>query len=716
MSVSEPGKIITPWAESGLKNPIPPTANPATGRAGFDQGFSAINMTAKEAGGIPPFGQDFNGIFYEVTNILRYMQAGGQPTFDAALATAIGGYPIGAVLIGDDGVSVFKNAVAGNETNPNTGGYGWVRTDLQIMELYRRSYAEAGYNLVDGSFEEGGILTSASDVLLHKTTAEAYAWSGEFPKVVNAESTPATSGGIGAGGWVDRTDASLRNDLLNGSGSLIGLKLSKIGSALRNLNDYIGDSLPTPEMFGAVGDGTTDCATIIQSIINLCGGVKLSYGKIYRLAIPLEVTSNTVIISDVGRLSGFYTGALSAFKPDTVAIQSSDFDEQKIGFTLRNVGFIGGTTHVDLGLFHEVEVTGCEFFNASNANLVIVRGEKHLISRNRFDASTVNTVVAMSLGRWQNSVNSANYSDAYFGVDGSWFDRATIQNNVIQAGLNTTYSYGLCANILSGSVISDLVVHGSGGGETSVMYVRDRIQTSVIQVCTIDSFGASGSPVAKMFDFGQVLNCTFIDVSPQFAGNNHYTTGFSFGLVSNTVFIGCGASGDNVSKFGFKFPNSIGATCTMINCYGAFYHAATSAIFRNQIAQINCNFSGANNGNASGVANILDNDMTPLLMADVNGSNASTAKWGAMFAGGSGSSTVPFYSKVGGAYLANGKRFYLVNAFGESNAQSILVSNVLPEGNVTAIAGSLCIYYSGTSAGTLYVKQTGAGNTGWVAK
>ena len=118
MSVSEPGKIITPWAESGLKNPIPPAANPATGRAGFDQGFSAINMTAKEAGGIPPFGQDFNGIFYEVTNILRYMQAGGQPTFDAALATAIGGYPKGAMVLGSDGVAIYTNRVDGNGSNP----------------------------------------------------------------------------------------------------------------------------------------------------------------------------------------------------------------------------------------------------------------------------------------------------------------------------------------------------------------------------------------------------------------------------------------------------------------------------------------------------------------------------------------------------------------------------------------------------------------------
>jgi hypothetical protein len=125
MSVSEPGKIITPWAESGLKNPIPPASNPATGRAGFDQGFSAINMTAKEAGGIPPFGQDFNGIFYEITNILRYMQAGGQPTFSSALATSIGGYPKGAMVLGSDGVTLWQSKVESNSDNPDTTPTNW---------------------------------------------------------------------------------------------------------------------------------------------------------------------------------------------------------------------------------------------------------------------------------------------------------------------------------------------------------------------------------------------------------------------------------------------------------------------------------------------------------------------------------------------------------------------------------------------------------------
>lgn len=147
MSVSEPGKIITPWAESGLKNPIPPAANPATGRAGFDQGFSAINMTAKEAGGIPPFGQDFNGIFYEVTNILRYMQAGGQPTFDAALATAIGGYPKGAVVLGGDGVTLWQSQIESNSTDPDLDPSNWGTFDIGLKAQLA---APGGAGLVGG--------------------------------------------------------------------------------------------------------------------------------------------------------------------------------------------------------------------------------------------------------------------------------------------------------------------------------------------------------------------------------------------------------------------------------------------------------------------------------------------------------------------------------------------------------------------------------------
>ena len=44
----------------------------------------------------------------------------------------------------------------------------------QIREALRRSYAEAGYNLVDGSFEAGGTLVNANDVLLQERTGKGF--------------------------------------------------------------------------------------------------------------------------------------------------------------------------------------------------------------------------------------------------------------------------------------------------------------------------------------------------------------------------------------------------------------------------------------------------------------------------------------------------------------------------------------------------------------
>lgn len=64
-------------------------------------------------------------------------------------------------------------------------------------ELWRRSLAEAGYNLVDGSFEAGGTLVNANDVLLQERTGKAF--SGPAGTVA-AGTNPAS------GGFVDRSD------------------------------------------------------------------------------------------------------------------------------------------------------------------------------------------------------------------------------------------------------------------------------------------------------------------------------------------------------------------------------------------------------------------------------------------------------------------------------------------------------------------------------
>lgn len=61
----------------------------------------------------------------------------------------------------------------------------------QIREALRRSYAEAGYNLVAGSFEVGGTLVNANDVLLQEASGKAFSGSAGL---VAAGTDPASGG------------------------------------------------------------------------------------------------------------------------------------------------------------------------------------------------------------------------------------------------------------------------------------------------------------------------------------------------------------------------------------------------------------------------------------------------------------------------------------------------------------------------------------------
>lgn len=86
-----------------------------------------------------------------------------------------------------------------NSTPMTTGGIAvgaWMsRFDpelrTQVRESLRRSYAEAGYNLVPGSFEAGGTLAAANDVLLQERTGKAF--SGPVGAVA-AGTNPASGG------------------------------------------------------------------------------------------------------------------------------------------------------------------------------------------------------------------------------------------------------------------------------------------------------------------------------------------------------------------------------------------------------------------------------------------------------------------------------------------------------------------------------------------
>lgn len=137
------------------------------------------------------------------------------------------------------------------------GGVQVVPTSLAIdpyngtREALRRSYAEAGYNLVDGSFEAGGTVTNATDVLLYETEGNAYSYTGTLPHTVAAGSSPSAEPGM----WVDRSTAPN------------AFKQSGTGAVLRTAKGKMGETV-TPQDFGAIGDGYAIDGPYIQQALN----------------------------------------------------------------------------------------------------------------------------------------------------------------------------------------------------------------------------------------------------------------------------------------------------------------------------------------------------------------------------------------------------------------------------------------------------------------
>ena len=69
-----PSKFAIPFASSagaGYIRTIPQTPTGTAGQASLQQGFPPENFSPVSAGGVPPFGQDFNGLLNQVTSWKR---------------------------------------------------------------------------------------------------------------------------------------------------------------------------------------------------------------------------------------------------------------------------------------------------------------------------------------------------------------------------------------------------------------------------------------------------------------------------------------------------------------------------------------------------------------------------------------------------------------------------------------------------------------------
>ncbi|ELA5627806.1 phage tail protein [Escherichia coli] len=170
------------------------------------------------------------------------------------------------------------------------------RTWYGFEQEQHRSLVRLGLNPV-GTFQAGCELTAANDIIQDDVTKLWYRWDDlmALPKVVSADSTPESSGGIQQGAWqvVDVTDV-LRRDLAKSAGA--GLVGTTSGVSVQSVLDDYHLRLTTCERNSRVENFHTLVETCTAELLSL------NAPEVYDKSITLTVNEE---------LSADYTGPVT---------------------------------------------------------------------------------------------------------------------------------------------------------------------------------------------------------------------------------------------------------------------------------------------------------------------------------------------------------------------------------------------------------------------
>ena len=125
MAVNVPSFLPEPFANEGQRATIPDTPSSEQGRASYQQGFPQVCAQPLASGGIPPNYLDFQGILYDLSNSIFYMQTGALWPWSSTLT-----YPLGAHVLGSDNneyVAVQENS--GQDPTQDPTNIYWIRAD-----------------------------------------------------------------------------------------------------------------------------------------------------------------------------------------------------------------------------------------------------------------------------------------------------------------------------------------------------------------------------------------------------------------------------------------------------------------------------------------------------------------------------------------------------------------------------------------------------------
>lgn len=233
-------------------------------------------------------------------------------------------------------VTAAQNAASDAQSSANQAATSAGVVGPQVRESLRRSYAEAGFNLVDGSFELGGTLVNPNDALLQSTTGKAFTGpagtvtagtnpaSGGFVPISGsiygiATINDITSGRFSVGSTLLVTDRNYAVFKVVSGGTVDGIGIINAGGGNTAKYDWSQPTAGDPRHFGGkANDATFDSTTAVKYASN---GLRLYFDGIYTVSDEIVIKSNCIIRS-IGK-SGLMAKAGSNMSGKAVCRMSS---------------------------------------------------------------------------------------------------------------------------------------------------------------------------------------------------------------------------------------------------------------------------------------------------------------------------------------------------------------------------------------------------------
>lgn len=234
--MKNPKLISKPFAQNGQKNVIPEKYETSmeSNQATWDQGFGQITMLPVSAGGLPPKGQDFNGILNQICETIVHISKGGVFKFSADYAAAINGYPKGAILQSEDEKKYYQSLIDNNKVNFNTASQEQIKTSWKLV------MTDDILDQLSKKLESSAVVqstgTSTTSVMSQKASTDAFQPKGNYQ--------PSGNYALKGDSYTKAEENNLLGGKLDKSGGDVGALTVTTNSHGRNIQLKRSDSKP----------------------------------------------------------------------------------------------------------------------------------------------------------------------------------------------------------------------------------------------------------------------------------------------------------------------------------------------------------------------------------------------------------------------------------------------------------------------------------------